>query len=112
MEIKDFKNGDRIYSLYNGGLVDNLLIVERVTPTQIVCDSGHKFRIKNNRLDLIGRHYSWPIYSYSIETPELKEVYKRKKLISKIKSSMNKLKYSKVSLDDLNNINEILSKYE
>lgn len=110
MEIKDFKKGDRIYNLYNG-FINSLLIVERITPTQIVCDSGHKFMIKNNCLNLISRSL-WLFYSYSIETPELKEEYEKKKLLYKIESGIKKLEYTKVSLDDLKNINDILSKYE
>lgn len=110
MKIEDFKAGDRIYQTH-GGHARDIMVVERITPTQIVCNNNVRFRIKYDRLDLIGSG-TWNFYSYSRETPELKEEYEKKVLKSKIDRVINKLNYNKASYTDLCSIYEIVSKYD
>lgn len=110
MKIEDFKVGDRIYQIGSGRVVA-LIVVEKTTRTQIVCSNNQRFRVKHDRLDLIGRD-SWHFYSYSPETPELEEEYQKKVLKSKIDRVINKLDYNKASYTDLCSIYEIVSKYD
>lgn len=110
MKIEDIKVGDRIYQT-RGLSVLSFYNVSKITKTQIVCDNT-RFKINSfGGLSLIGAG-TWSLYSYEIETPELKDIYERGKAASNLKNRINKLSLSKLSMDDLNKINLILSKYE
>lgn len=110
MKIEDFKAGDRIYIKQYGGVV-GFLVVERVTPTQIICDNNTRLKVNYDRLCVVGKD-NFSISYFSPETPELKEEYQKKVLKSKIDRVINKLDYNKASFTDLCSIYEILSKYE
>lgn len=110
MTIEEIKIGDKIYSLYRNR-VDRLYTVIRLTNTMIICENDMRFKIKNGRIDLMGTT-SWNMCSYILETPELKEEYEKKKLKLNIDSIVSEIDYKNMSLSDLQEIKQILSKYE
>lgn len=80
------KTGDRIYTINSASEVIKTHVVMRVTKTTAVCDSGLRLNIKytGQYLSLAGR-YAYNPYSYSIETPEVKNSFTRTVRIARIK---------------------------
>lgn len=96
----ELKVGDIIYSL-TGGEPTNKYIVDRVTKTQAICGRNVKFKIEftdRGFVERVGGNGFRVLYK--METPEIKEEFERKCLISKLKycTDFNKLSKSKLEL--------------
>jgi hypothetical protein len=107
MEEKEnkLKAGDVIYTkLYNA--IHSTNIVERVTPTQAICNGGNiKFTIDISNYGTvrqIGKD-RWNSASYYLETEELKQQLWRQRAINKCKT----IEFSKLNDEQLKQIIEI-----
>lgn len=81
------KVGDVIYST-NYGRLTGKYVINRTTKTLAISDSGARFKREFNSKDniRISGGSTWGTVNYALETPELKEMLTRQKLIAKIKS--------------------------
>jgi len=82
------KIGDKIYGENRMYGISEVLVVEKITPTQAVC-GDIRFKIDlidNKRVRKIGQEYgSWNSTSYFLETDELKVKYFRQNAINRLK---------------------------
>lgn len=107
--MKKLQIGDKIYATnYNG--VNCVMTIARITPTLAITDKGDKFKIntnggfcykvpKNDPWISFGRTY------YQLETPELKEILQKQRLVQKL----SKFNFNKLDLKTLIEINNKLT---
>lgn len=112
------KVGDTIYELYGSYGKLCLRKVVRITKTQIILDNNKKLRNDPLRmygdeeaycLDSIGRSRWRNANNYYIETEKLIAQYKQEQLILKIKKAYELLKLEKLTNEQLNQLNILLS---
>lgn len=108
--MKKLQIGDRIYATNNNG-VNCVMTIARITSTLAITTSNIKFKIntvdgfcqetpKDDDFCLInGRTY------YQLETPELKEILQKQRLVQKL----SKLDFNKLDLKTLIEINSKLT---
>ncbi len=107
--MKKLQIGDKIYATNDNG-VNCVMTIARITPTLAITDKGDKFKIntnggfcyevpKNDPWISFGRTY------YQLETPELKEILQKQRLVQKL----SKLDFNKLDLKTLIEINSKLT---
>ena len=108
--MKKLQIGDKIY-LTNDYGIDCVLEIARITPTLGITPGGMKFKInatdngfchkvpKDDHWTSNGRTY------YQLETPELKEILQKQRLVQKI----SKFDFKKLDLKTLIEINNKLT---
>ena len=107
--MKKLQIGDKIYATNDYG-VNSVITIARITPTLAITDKGDKFKIntdngfchkvpKDDPWTFTGRTY------YQLETPELKEILQKQRLVQKI----SKFDFKKLDLKTLIEINNKLT---
>ena len=107
--MKKLQIGDKIYATNDNG-VNRVMTIARITPTLAITDKGDKFKIntnggfcyevpKNDPWISFGRTY------YQLETPELKEILQKQRLVQKF----SKFNFNKLDLKTLIEINSKLT---
>lgn len=94
------KVGDKVYQTYRG-VPKSIMVIDRVTKTQAI--SGNvKFKIEFSNSRFISRIAgdSYHMYSYILETPELKDRLIKLKLIQRVKN----IEFEKLSKNQLQKI--------
>ena len=110
--MKKLQIGDKIYATNNNG-VNSVMTIARITPTLAITDKGDKFKI--NTVDgfcqEVPKFDNWGLTScngrtyYQLETPELKEILQKQRLVQKI----SKFDFNKLDLKTLIEINSKLT---
>ena len=107
--MKKLQIGDKIYATDDYG-IDCVMKIARITPTLAITTSNIKFKIntvdgfchkvpKNDSWTFTGRTY------YQLETPELKEILEKQRLVQKL----SKFDFNKLDLKTLIEINSKLT---
>ena len=108
--MKKLQIGDKIYATNNNG-ISYVETIARITPTLAITDGGDKFKINTDNefchkvpkddfwLSTGGKTY------YQLETPELKEILQKQRLVKKI----SKFDFNKLDLKTLIEINSKLT---
>ena len=107
--MKKLQIGDRIYAINNDG-VNYVMTIARTTPTLAITDKGDKFKINTNNTFCykVPRDDPWTSFGrtyYQLETPELKEILQKQRLVQKL----SKLDFNKLDLKTLIEINNKLT---
>lgn len=93
--------GDIIYATYYGNVMV-VFRIERVTSTMAIC-GGNRFHRECVR-DVKRISKGIDVYTYSVETPELKELYFRQEAEKKIKA----FDFKKLTTEQINEIMKII----
>ena len=106
--MKKLQIGDKIYATNNNG-VNRVMTIARITPTLAITDKGDKFKINtdNGFCHKVPKDDSWSSNGrtyYQLETPELKEILQKQRLVQKI----SKFDFKKLDLKTLSEINNKL----
>lgn len=107
--MKKLQIGDRIYATNNNG-VNCVMTIARITPTLAITDKGDKFKINTNNgfCYEVPKDDPWTSFGrtyYQLETPELKEILQKQRLVQKL----SKLDFNKLDLKTLIEINSKLT---
>ncbi len=107
--MKKLQIGDKIYATNDYG-INSILEIARITPTLAITDKGYKFKI--NTVDgfchKIPKDDPWTyngLIYYQLETQELKDAFKKQKLVEMI----SKFDFKKLDLKTLIEINSKLT---
>ena len=107
--MKKLQIGDKIYATDNYG-IDRVMQIARITPTLAITAGGNKFKI--NTVDgfchKVPKDDPWTyngLIYYQLETQELKDAFKKQKLVEMI----SKLDFKKLDLKTLIEINNKLT---
>lgn len=124
MKIEDIKVGDNIYCIeqtynyvspkYNNNFIESVRKVEKVEKNRIYTDGNSRnvYLIKNKEICLLGFPHQLR-FKHLLETSELIEQYKYQKEYENKKTDIRyNIDTKCISISDLEQINEILSKYE
>ena len=104
--MKKLQIGDKIYLTDNYG-IDCVLEIARITPTLGITPGGMKFKINttdNGFCHKVPKDDPWSSNGrtyYQLETPELKEILQKQRLVQKI----SKFDFKKLDLKTLIEIN-------
>ena len=108
--MKKLQIGDKIY-LTNDYGIDCVLEIARITPTLGITPGGMKFKINatdNGFCHKVPKDDPWTFNGrtyYQLETPELKEILQKQRLVRKL----SKLDFNKLDLKTLIEINSKLT---
>ena len=108
--MKKLQIGDKIYATNDDG-VNYILEIARITPTLAITKSEVKFKINttdNGFCHKVPRNDSWSSSGrtyYQLETPELKEILQKQRLVQKL----SKFDFKKLDLKTLTEINNKLT---
>jgi len=106
--MSNLKIGDKIYQ-QNYGKITGTYTVQRVTKTLAICEGDAKFRIEYNSPNWInsaGNIDKWNTNSFSLETPELKEMLYRQISIMEIRGK----KFEEMTTEQIRAIMAIIKK--
>ena len=109
--MKKLQIGDKIYATHNND-IGGILEIARITPTLAITDKGYKFKINadNGFCVKTPKDSAWSSsfygrYYYQLETPELKEILQKQRLVQKL----SKFDFNKLDLKTLSEINNKLT---
>lgn len=104
--MKKLQIGDRIYAINNDG-VNYVMTIARTTPTLAITDKNIKFKINTNNTFCykVPKDDLWSRTYYQLETPELKEILQKQRLVQKL----SKFDFNKLDLKTLIEINSKLT---
>ncbi len=111
--MKKLQIGDKIYATHNND-IGGILEIARTTPTLGITPGGMKFKINttdNGFCHKVSKDDSWLSSSfgyrtyYQLETPELKEIWQKQRLVQKF----SKFDFNKLDLKTLSEINNKLT---
>ena len=128
MKIEDVKVGDRIYSIRNKsvpfdsyidpkwsakeGYVYRVYTIKNITKKNILLDNGEKLIIDNGNLREPYSSFDG-YFRYELENDQLNKKYEDQLTADKLRSRISWLTIVRCdNLSDLEQINQILSKYE
>lgn len=108
--MKKLQIGDKIYATNDYG-INSILEIARITPTLAITKSEVKFKINttvNGFCHKVPKDDSWSSNGrtyYQLETPELKEILQKQRLVQKL----SKFDFNKLDLKTLTEINSKLT---
>ena len=108
--MKKLQIGDKIYATHNND-IGGILEIARITPTLGITPGGMKFKINatdNGFCHKVPKDDPWTFNGrtyYQLETPELKEILQKQRLVQKI----SKFDFKKLDLKTLIEINNKLT---
>jgi hypothetical protein len=105
--MRELKIGDRIYKVYTRSEITEVITIGRVTKTQAISeDDKYHFHININSLGAtpIGVRERFSMFSYKLETNELKERLETQNLIR----SVSKIDLTKLTKEQLQQIKQII----
>ena len=108
--MKKLQIGDKIYATHNND-IGGILEIARITPTLGITFGGIKFKINTtdngfcHKVPKDDSLTSWGRPRYQLETPELKEILQKQRLVQKL----SKLDFKKLDLKILIEINSKLT---
>lgn len=106
--MKKLQIGDRIYATNDNG-VNCVMTIARITPTLAITDKGDKFKINTDGFcNKVPKDDPWISFGrtyYQLETPELKEILQKQRLVQKL----SKFDFNKLDLKTLIEINSKLT---